>query len=192
MFSGAINALQEAEIANIDAKYDAEIQRAGDNTEEVARLEKEKEAKKLEVQKKYAGVQFAIKVSEIIANTAVAIMQAFAQMGPVAGAIAAAMLTATGAAQIATANAERKKVMNMTVDSTDGGSGGGSGARVVTGKQSGGYMDVVRSQDGKEFRLLLILISEDLLISLRLLSVKVLLVIIRNGSLAMMRWRIPQ
>ena len=51
MFSGAINALQEAEIANIDAKYDAEIQRAGDNTEEVARLEKEKEAKKLEVQK---------------------------------------------------------------------------------------------------------------------------------------------
>ena len=73
-------------------------------------------------------------------------------MGPVAGAIAAAMLTATGAAQIATANAERKKVMNMTVDSTDGGSGGGSGARVVTGKQSGGYMDVVRSQDGKEFR----------------------------------------
>lgn len=75
MFSGAINALQEAEIANIDAKYDAEIQRAGDNTEEVARLEKEKEAKKLEVQKKYAGVQFAIKVSEIIANTAVAIMQ---------------------------------------------------------------------------------------------------------------------
>ena len=152
MFSGAINALQEAEIANIDAKYDAEIQRAGDNTEEVARLEKEKEAKKLEVQKKYAGVQFAIKVSEIIANTAVAIMQAFAQMGPVAGAIAAAMLTATGAAQIATANAERKKVMNMTVDSTDGGSGGGSGARVVTGKQSGGYMDVVRSQDGKEFR----------------------------------------
>lgn len=150
MFSGAITALQDAELANIDAKYDAEIQRAGDNSEEVARLEKEKENKKLAVQKKYAGVQFAIKVSEIIANTAVSITQAFAQLGPIGGAIAAAMLGATGVAQIAIANAERKKVMNMSVDGGPS-SGGGGGAHVATGKQSGGYIDVVRAQDGKEF-----------------------------------------
>lgn len=150
MFSGAINALQEAELANIDAKYDAEIQRAGDNSEEVTRLEKEKENKKLAVQKKYANVNFAIKVSEIIANTAVAIMQAFGQLGPIGGAIAAAMLTATGAAQIATANAERKKVMAMTVDGA-GSSGSGTGTRVATGKESGGYIDVTREQDGKTF-----------------------------------------
>lgn len=37
--------MQEAEIANIDAKYDLEIQRAGDNADEVTRLEKEKETK---------------------------------------------------------------------------------------------------------------------------------------------------
>ena len=37
MFSGAVSALQEAELANIDAKYDAEIQRAGDNSEEIGR-----------------------------------------------------------------------------------------------------------------------------------------------------------
>lgn len=150
LFSGAISALQEAELANIDAKYDAEIQRAGDNSEEVARLEKEKENKKLAVQKKYANVNFAIKVSEIIANTAVSIMQAFAQLGPIAGAIAAAMLTATGAAQIATANAERKKVMAMTVDGA-GGTGSGTGARVATGRETGGYVDIVRAQDGKRF-----------------------------------------
>lgn len=150
MFSGAITALQDAELANIDAKYDAEIQRAGDNTEEVERLEKEKENKKLAVQKKYAGVQFAIKVSEIIANTAVSIMQAFAQLGPIGGAIAAVMLGATGAAQIAVANSERKKVMNMTAEGGSS-SGSGTGARVATGKQSGGYIDVVRAQDGKEF-----------------------------------------
>ena len=151
MFSGAISALQDAELANIDAKYDAEIQRAGDNTEEVERLEKEKESKKLEVQKKYAGVQFAIKVSEIIANTAVSIMQAFAQLGPIGGAIAAAMLTATGAAQIAVANAERKKVMSMTVDGSNSSSNSNTGSRVITGKQDGGYLNVVREQDGKEF-----------------------------------------
>ncbi len=57
-FSGAISALQEAELANIDAKYDAEIQRAGENSEEVARLEKEKENKKLAVQKKICQCQF--------------------------------------------------------------------------------------------------------------------------------------
>lgn len=149
MFSGAITALQDAELSNIDAKYDAEIQRAGDNSEEVARLEKEKENKKLAVQKKYAGVQFAIKVSEIIANTAVAIMQAFAQMGPIAGAIAAALMTTTGAAQIAVANAERKKVMNMTVD---GGTSGGSGTRVATGSSSSaGYYVGGWSGDGSPY-----------------------------------------
>ncbi len=150
MFSGAVSALQEAELANIDAKYDAEIQRAGDNSEEVARLEKEKENKKLAVQKKYANVQFAIKVSEIIANTAVAIMQAFAQMGPIAGAIAAAVMTTTGAAQIAVANAERKKVMNMTVDGS--GSSGGSGTRVATGSSSNaGYYVGGWSGDGSSY-----------------------------------------
>ncbi|EKN15043.1 phage tail tape measure protein, TP901 family, core region [Parabacteroides goldsteinii CL02T12C30] len=150
MFSGAVSALQEAELANIDAKYDAEIQRAGDNSEEVARLEKEKENKKLAVQKKYANVQFAIKVSEIIANTAVAIMQAFAQMGPIAGAIAAAVMTTTGAAQIAVANAERKKVMNMTVDGS--GSSGGSGTRVATDSSSNaGYYVGGWSGDGSPY-----------------------------------------
>ena len=150
MFSGAVSALQEAELANIDAKYDAEIQRAGDNSEEVARLEKEKENKKLAVQKKYANVQFATKVSEIIANTAVAIMQAFAQMGPIAGAIAAAVMTTTGAAQIAVANAERKKVMNMTVDGS--GSSGGSGTRVATGSSSNaGYYVGGWSGDGSPY-----------------------------------------
>ena len=151
MFSGAISALQEAELANIDAKYDAEIQRAGDNSEEVTRLEKEKENKKLTVQKKYANVQFAVKVSEIIANTAVSVMQAFAQLGPIGGAIAAAMLTATGVAQVAIANAERKKVMAMTVDGAGGTSGSGTGARVASGRESGGYVDIIRSQDNKEF-----------------------------------------
>lgn len=154
MFTGAISALQDAELANIDAKYDAEIARAGDNSEEVARLEKEKENKKLAVQKKYAGVNFAIKVSEIIANTAVAVMQAFAQLGPIGGAIAAAMLGATSIAQIAIANAERKKVMSMTADG-GGTTGSNSGTRVLTGKEVGGHIDVTRAQDGKEFEAVL-------------------------------------
>ncbi len=150
LFSGAVEALQQAEMANVDAKYDAEIEAAEGNSEEVERLENEKAEKKLEIQKKYADVNFAITVSQIIADTATAVMKAFADLGPIAGAVAAALMTATGAAQIAAANAERQKVKNMTLSGSDG-SSSQSYERVVTGKESGGRIDVVREQDGKLF-----------------------------------------
>jgi hypothetical protein len=57
-------------------------------------------------------LQFGVKISEIIANTAVAIMMAYAQLGPIGGSIAAAMLAVTGAAQLALAKAEYDKVMS--------------------------------------------------------------------------------
>lgn len=135
---------------NIDAKYDVEIEAAKGNAEEVERLENEKAQKKLDVQKKYADVNFAIEVSQIMANTAVAIMQAFAQLGPIGGAVAAALMTVTGAAQVASANAERKKVKNMTLSGSSS-SGRETGTRVATGREKGGKVDVTRAQDGKLF-----------------------------------------
>jgi len=144
----AVSALQDAEISSMEATYDEKIAAAGDNAEEVERLEKEKAQKKLDIEKKYADVNFAIKVAEIIANTAVAIMQSFAQLGPIGGAVAAALMTATGAAQIVSANAERRKIKAMTLDS---GGGSNSQQRVVTGKEDGGYINVTREQDKKRF-----------------------------------------
>lgn len=149
LFSNAVSSLQEAELAQIDAKYDVEIEAAKGNAEEVERLENEKEQKKLDVQKKYADVNFAIKVSQIIADTAVSIMKAYADLGPIAGSVAAAMLTVTGAAQVAVAKAERDKIKNMQLENTQ--SSSGSGIRVATGRQSGGKIDVIRAQDGKQF-----------------------------------------
>lgn len=151
LFSGAIQALQQAEMDNVDAKYDAEIEAAQGNTEEVERLEKEKAQKKLDIQKKYADVNFAIKVSQIIADTAVSIMKAFADLGPIAGAVAAALMGVTGAAQIASANAERNKIKNMTL-SGGSSSSKGSGQRVASGRESGGKIDVRRAQDDKLFK----------------------------------------
>lgn len=151
LFGGAIQALQQAEMDNVDAKYDAEIEAAQGNTEEVERLEKEKAQKKLDIQKKYADVNFAIKVSQIIGDTAVSIMKAFADLGPIGGAVAAALMGITGAAQIASANAERKKVKNMTL-SGGSSSSKGSGMRVATGREEGGKIDVRRAQDGKIFK----------------------------------------
>ena len=150
LFSGAVQALQQAEMDQIDAKYDAEIEAAKGDAEEVERLENEKAQKKLEVQKKYADVNFAIKASQIIAYTAVSIMKAYADLGPIAGSVAAVLMGVTGIAQLASAKAERDKVKNMTLSGSSS-SSGGTGARVATGRQSGGKIDVRRAQDGKLF-----------------------------------------
>lgn len=150
LFSDAVNALMDAEMANVDAKYDAEIDAARKAGKDTTELENKKANEKLKIEKKYADVRFAIKASEIIANTAMSIMTAFAQLGPIGGAIAAALLSVTGIAQLAAANAERQKVKSMTLNGS-GSSAGASGARVATGREDGGWMDVEREQDGRKF-----------------------------------------
>lgn len=147
--SNAFDTFKQIEIDNVEAKYDAEIEAAQGNTEEVERLEQEKAQKKLDIEKKYADVQFAVKASQIVANTALAIMMALGQLGPIMGPIAAGLMAATGAVQLAAANAERQKVKNMTLSGSS--SGKGTGARVATGRQSGGKIDVRRAQDNKIF-----------------------------------------
>lgn len=133
-------AIQDAEIATSDAKYDVLIQQAKNNGEDTAALEEEKENKKLEIQKKYADVNFAIKVSQIIADTAVSIMKAFADLGPIGGAISAVMLTATGFAQVEQAKAERDKIKNMQPGNTAGATKQPATAeRVLSGYSDGGY-----------------------------------------------------
>ena len=150
LFSNAIQSLQQAEMDQIDAKYDAEIEAAKGDADEVERLENEKAQKKLDIQKKYADVNFAIKASQIIADTAVAIMKALGELGPIAGPIFATLMGVTGAAQLASAKAERDKVKNMTLSGSTS-SGASTGARVATGRQEGGKIDVRRAQDGKLF-----------------------------------------
>ena len=148
--SGAVQALQQAEEANVDAKYDAEIEAAKKAGKDTTELEKKKADEKLKIQKKYADVNFAIKASQIIADTATSIMKAYADLGPIAGSIAAALMGITGAAQLAAANAERQKVKRMSLNGA-GGASSTSGTRVVTGLESGGSIDVEREQDGKRF-----------------------------------------
>lgn len=149
--SGAVQALQQAEEANVDAKYDAEIEAAKKAGKDTTELEKKKSEEKLKIQKKYADVNFAIKASQIIADTSVSIMKALSELGPIAGPIAAALMGITGAAQLAAANAERQRVKRMSLSGA-GGSASASGARVATGLESGGSIDVERKQDGKMFR----------------------------------------
>ncbi len=138
------SAIQDAEIAQSDAKYDVLIQQAKNNGEDTAALEEEKENKKLEIQKKYADVDFAIKISQIIADTAVGVIKTFAQFGYTPwGIAAAAMMTATGVAQMISAKAERDKIKNMQPSNTAGSSGTvaapAKAERVLSGYSDGGY-----------------------------------------------------
>lgn len=150
LFSNAVTSLQNAEMANVDAKYDAEIKAAEGNTALQEKLEKKKANEKLKIQKKYADVNFAMQVAQIISNTAASIMKAYSELGPIAGSVAAALMGVTGAAQLAVANAERQKVKRMTLNGTASGTSS-AGSRVASGRESGGRIDVEREQDGKHF-----------------------------------------
>ena len=151
LFGTAIKQLQDAEMANVDAKYDAEIEAAQGNADQVEKLERQKANEKLNIQKKYADVNFAIQASQIIVNTAVSVMKAFSELGPIGGAIAGALMSVAGTAQLAVANAERQKVKKMTLQGASSGSSA-TGARVATGLESGGSIDVEREQDGRLFK----------------------------------------
>lgn len=150
LFSNAVTSLQNAEMANVDAKYDAEIKAAEGNTALQEKLEKKKANEKLKIQKKYADVNFAMQVAQIISNTATSIMKAYSDLGPIAGSVAAALMGVTGAAQLAVANAERQKVKRMTLNGSASGTSS-AGSRVASGRESGGRIDVEREQDGKHF-----------------------------------------
>ena len=104
MGSELVQSFQDLETASIQNKVDQGI---------ISEEEGEKQKKK--ILKKYADVQFAMKASEIISNTAVAVMTALAQLGPIAGPIAAALMSATGVAQLAIANKERKNAKGYYV-----------------------------------------------------------------------------
>lgn len=150
LFSNAVTSLQNAEMANVDAKYDAEIKAAEGNTALQEKLEKKKANEKLKIQKKYADVNFAMQAAQIISNTAGSIMKAYSELGPIAGSVAAALMGVTGAAQLAVANAERQKVKRMTLNGSASGTSS-AGSRVASGRESGGRIDVEREQDGKHF-----------------------------------------
>ncbi len=86
----------------VSVLMEAELADAGDNEE-----------KKKQIKKKYADANMIVTIGQIISATSLGIMQSFAQLGPVAGAIAAAFIGTTGAVQVAMAVAERNKMKSL-------------------------------------------------------------------------------
>ena len=157
--ANAAQAIEEAQTAKVGAEYEkrhaalTEQYNQGlisqeDYNAQKEQLDYEQKSKELEIQKKYADVNFAMQVAQIIATTAQGIITAWAtsmQLGPIAGPIAAAALTAllgiTSIAQIAKAKAERDRVKAMTLEAPGGGATPQPTGQVVLkeGFAEGGY-----------------------------------------------------
>ena len=131
------SSIKEAELASLDAQMEKELAMAGDNAEEREAIEAKYEAKKLDIQKKYADVDMGIQIAQTLAAGAMAVMQALAQLGPVAGGIMAGIVAATTAAQVAVIIAQRNAIKNAAPGSSGG--GGTSGGQNVVGFSEGGY-----------------------------------------------------
>src|SRR5665647_1130791 len=104
----------------VSVLMEAELAEAGDNEE-----------KKKKIRKKYADAQMVVTIGQIITSTALGIMQSFAQLGPIGGAIAAVFIGATGAVQLAMAVSERNKMKSLAVGGYTGDGGKYEPAGVV-------------------------------------------------------------
>ena len=105
-------AITDAAANFVSTLMEAELSAAGDNEE-----------KKKQIRKKYADAQMVVTIGQIISSTALAIMQSFAQLGPIAGPIAAAFIGATGMVQLAMAVDERNRVKSLAVGGYTGDGG---------------------------------------------------------------------
>lgn len=142
----AVSTMEEAHLASLDAQMQKELAAAGDNAEKRAEIEAKYEAQKLEVQKKYANVEMGISIAQALAAGALAVMQAYVQLGPIAGSVMAGVIAAITAAQVALIVAQRNAIMNSSVSSSGSGSSSEVGQRTPTGYSEGGFTES-RSND---------------------------------------------
>lgn len=124
--------LFEMEFSKLEAEKQKELALVGDNNEERERIEQEYAEKELEMRKKQADADAAIQSAQLWVNTAMGIASVWAtsmQLGPIAGPIAAGILSALllGLAGVQQANilAKRDEIKNQTLEGSGGSSSSG-------------------------------------------------------------------
>lgn len=113
MGSQLVQALQNRELSQVENRYDKQIEAARKAGKDTTKLEEEKEEAMNAVRKKYADKEFAMQILQIGASTALAIMQCYAQAGPILGSIFAALVTAQAAIQTAVAKQKRDEAKGL-------------------------------------------------------------------------------
>ena len=102
--SQIFSAKQQEEENAINKRYDAEIKKAGENSTKGKKLEEQKQKELAKVKNKYNKKAMAIEISQAVASTAMAAINAYASGSKISvflGPIAAAMAVAAGGIQIA-------------------------------------------------------------------------------------------
>ena len=139
--SGFVSQLQSAETAKAEAEYQAQLTAAGDNAEKREQIEAQYEAKKLDLQKKYANADMVIQIAQATASAAAACVEAWneAKGNPYLAATLIGLITASTGAQIATIVAQRNAIMATTANGSNG-SSNNAGYRILNeGYSEGGY-----------------------------------------------------
>ncbi len=129
--SSLYSAMQEEEIAKVEARYQREIESARKSGSDTTRLEKEKEDRINSIKRKYAAKEFRMKVLQIVADTAVGIAQLWKNPGYPWAIPLTAMVAASGAMQIATAQKAQQQA--LTTGYYSGGFTGGRRYRKEAG-----------------------------------------------------------
>ena len=141
--SAAVSSAREAEYASLDAWKERELAAARDNAEKREQIEADYEAKKLEIQKKYADIDMGIQIAKAIAAGALAMIQAWvaAAGNPVAAGVIMGLIAATTAAQVATIVAQREAIKNSSAGTSSSSSSSSAGTSTVqaSGFSDGGY-----------------------------------------------------
>lgn len=102
-----MQANMQAEQARVTERYDAEIQKAGENSTRGRKLEEQKQKELAKIKTKYAKKQMAMQIAAAIADTAANAIKAYGSVveipviGPALAVAAAAAATAAGMIQIA-------------------------------------------------------------------------------------------
>ena len=106
-FSNLFQAEQQGEEQAVTKRYDAEIEKVGQNSKRGKKLEEEKQKELAKIKNKYNSKAMAMEMAQAVANTAMAAINAYASAAkiPLIGwkiaPVAAALALAAGAVQIA-------------------------------------------------------------------------------------------
>lgn len=106
--SSYFSAQQEYETAQVQKKYEKQIEAAGSNQKKVKKLQEQQQKEEAAIKTKYAKRAAAIQMAQAVAQTAISAINAYSSavaipiIGPTLAPIAAAMAIAAGMIQIAT------------------------------------------------------------------------------------------
>lgn len=159
METAQLEAEYAKQLGDLTQKYNDKVITQEEYNEQKADLEYQQKVDELEIQKKHADVNLGVQLAQIAATTALGIAgawgQGIAQLGPIAGAIAAGVATAalltTAGIETASAISERNRIKSMTIEKPGGNPSSASGAKIVSEQAAEGRYNVIGAEDGKTY-----------------------------------------